>query len=103
MVTYTGRNDFVRRYGDTGEDEFDAHGGTIPQRFVLMNGNIVRDKIKNDLFTAPSRIADLAPDDRKAVETAFLTVLTRRPTPDEEERTSWPGLPAPPANSEETA
>ena len=32
LVTYTGRNDFVRRYGDTGEDEFDARGGTIPQR-----------------------------------------------------------------------
>ena len=84
MVTYTGRNDFVRRYGDTGEDEFDARGGTIPQRLVLMNGDIVRDKIKSDLFTAPGRIADLAPDDRKAVETAYLAVLTRRPSPEEE-------------------
>jgi hypothetical protein len=79
LITYTGRNDFVRRYGDTGEDEFDSHGGTIPQRLVLMNGDIVRDKIKNDLFSAPSRIADLAGDDRKALETAYLTVLTRRP------------------------
>ena len=58
MVTYTGRNDFVRRYGDTGEDEFDSRGGTIPQRLVLMNGDIVRDKIKSDMFTAPGRIAD---------------------------------------------
>ena len=55
MVTYTGRNDFVRRYGDTGEDEFDSRGGTIPQRLVLMNGDIVREKIKSDFFTAPSR------------------------------------------------
>jgi hypothetical protein len=84
MITYTGRNDFVRRYGDTGEDEFDARGGTIPQRLVLMNGEIVQDKIKNGLLTAPSRIADLAPDDRKAIETAYLTVLTRRPSPEEE-------------------
>jgi Protein of unknown function (DUF1549)/Protein of unknown function (DUF1553) len=84
MVTYTGRNDFVRRYGDTGEDEFDSRGGTIPQRLVLMNGEIVRDKIKSDLFTAPGRIADLAPNDRKAVETAYLAVLTRRPSPEEE-------------------
>jgi hypothetical protein len=83
-ITYTGRNDFVRRYGDTGEDEFDSRGGTIPQRLVLMNGDIVRQKIKNDLFTASSRIADLAPDDRKAVETAFLAVLTRRPSTEEE-------------------
>ncbi len=84
LITYTGRNDFVRRYGDTGEDEFDTRGGTIPQRLVLMNGEIVRDKIKSDLFTAPGRIADLAPDDRKAVETAYLAVLTRRPSPEEE-------------------
>jgi hypothetical protein len=83
-ITYTGRNDFVRRYGDTGEDEFDARGGTIPQRLLLMNGEIVRAKIKNDFFTAATRIADLAPDDHKAIETAFLAVLTRRPTTDEE-------------------
>jgi hypothetical protein len=84
LVTYTGRNDFVRRYGDTGEDEFDSRGGTIPQRLVLMNGEIVRDKIKDGFFTAASRVADLAPDDRRAVETAFLAVLTRRPTGEEE-------------------
>ena len=83
LVSYTGRNDFVRRYGDTGEDEFDARGGTIPQRLLLMNGEIVREKIKDDFFTAATRIAELAPDDRKAVETAYLAVLTRRPTPEE--------------------
>jgi hypothetical protein len=84
LITYTGRNDFVRRYGDTGEDEFDTRGGTIPQRLVLMNGDIIRDKIKNSLFSAPSRIADLAGDDRKAIEIAYLAVLTRRPSPEEE-------------------
>jgi hypothetical protein len=84
LVTYTGRNDFVRRYGDTGEDEFDARGGTIPQRLVMMNGEIVREKIKDGFFTSAGRVAELAPDDRKAVEAAFLTVLTRRPTADEE-------------------
>jgi hypothetical protein len=83
MITYTGRNDFVRRYGDTGEDEFDTRGGTIPQRLVLMNGDIVREKIKSGVFTASSRIADLAPNDQKAIETAYLCVLTRRPTPEE--------------------
>ena len=46
-----------------------------------MNGELVREKTKDDLFNASRRIADLAPDDRKAVETAYLTVLTRRPTP----------------------
>ena len=32
---------------------------------------------------ATTRIAVLAGDDRHAVETAYLTVLTRRPTPEE--------------------
>jgi hypothetical protein len=83
LVVYTGRNDFVRRYGDSGEDEFDARGGTIPQRLLLMNGQIVRERIKPDFFNASSRIAALAPDERKAVEAAFLAVLTRRPTSEE--------------------
>ena len=89
LTAYTGRNDFVRRYGDSGEDEFDAKSGTIPQRLLLMNGDIVRDKIKDGMFTAASQIADLAGDDRMAVETAFLAVLTRRPTPEESSHFAW--------------
>jgi Protein of unknown function (DUF1549)/Protein of unknown function (DUF1553) len=89
LSTYTGRNDFVRRYGDSGEDEFDARTGTIPQRLLLMNGDIVRDKIKDGMFTAASQIADLAGDDRMAVETGFLAVLTRRPTPEELSHFAW--------------
>ncbi|QEH37551.1 hypothetical protein OJF2_61420 [Aquisphaera giovannonii] len=83
LATYTGRNDFVRRYGDTGEDEFHAAGGTIPQRLLLMNGDIVREKTGRGLFSASQRVAELAPDDRAAVEVAYLIVLTRRPTPEE--------------------
>jgi hypothetical protein len=83
LVAYTGRNDFVSRYGDTGEDEFDARAGTIPQRLLLMNGEIVRTQLKDGLLSASSSIAGMAPDDRKAVEVAYLTVLTRRPTPEE--------------------
>lgn len=80
LVAYTGRNNFVRRYGDTGDDEFDARAGTIPQRLLLMNGEVVREQLKDGLFSASSSIATLASDDRKAVEAAYLTVLTRRPT-----------------------
>ncbi|MGD9721026.1 MAG: DUF1549 domain-containing protein [Pirellulales bacterium] len=75
-----GQNDFVRRYGDSGAEEFAAHGGTIPQRLVMMNGEIVFDKTKESLLAnAATRIATLAPDDKTAVEIAFLAVLTRRP------------------------
>jgi hypothetical protein len=83
LATYTGRNDFVRRYGDRGEDELAATGGTIPQRLLLMNGDVVKDKTKDGLFNASRRVSEQAPDDRKAVEVAYLTVLTRRPTPEE--------------------
>jgi Protein of unknown function (DUF1553)/Protein of unknown function (DUF1549) len=83
LAAYTGRNDFVRRYGDTGDDEFDARGGTIPQRLLLMNGQIARERIKPDFFNASARVAGLAPDDARAVEVAFLAVLTRRPTSEE--------------------
>ena len=38
--------DFVRRYGDTGDDEFDGRGGTIPQRLLFMNGQLVFEKIE---------------------------------------------------------
>jgi hypothetical protein len=80
---YFGEREFVRRYGDTGEDEFDGRGGTIPQRLLLLNGNLVKDKTKDALFNAATRIALLAPDDATAVRTAYLTVLTREPTPPE--------------------
>lgn len=83
LVAYTKRNSFVERYGDTGEDEFDARAGTIPQRLLLMNGEVVREQLKDGLFSAPSNIATMAADDRRAVEAAYLTVLTRRPSEEE--------------------
>ncbi len=74
----------MRRYGDDGEDEFAPHGGTIPQRLLMMNGKQVHERTKQDLlFNAATRIALLAPSDAKAVETSYLAVLTRRPTPEE--------------------
>jgi hypothetical protein len=83
FTRFIGERDFVQRYGDTGEDEFDGRGGTIPQRLLLMNGNLVHDKTREELFNAATRISWLAPDDRSAVETAYLAVLTRRPTAEE--------------------
>jgi hypothetical protein len=73
-------NQFIQRYGDTGDDEFDGRGGTIPQRLLLMNGELVKNHTQQNLANAATRIAALAPDDARAVETAYLTVLTRRPT-----------------------
>ena len=83
LARLTNQRDFLDRYGDNGEDEFSGRGGTIPQALLRMNGQLTRERIKEDLFTASSRIAGQAPDDARAVEAAYLTILTRRPTPAE--------------------
>jgi hypothetical protein len=78
--------DFVERYGDTGEDEFEGQSGTITQRLLLMNGELVKERTKeNPLASAATRIAMLAPDDDTALEAAYLAVLTRRPSVRESE------------------
>ena len=77
------QNDFVKRYGDSGEDEFDGRGGTIPQRLLLMNGELIREKIKESPFNASTRIGIQAPNEAKTAEAAYLAVLTRRPTAEE--------------------
>jgi hypothetical protein len=75
---------FVKRYGDRGEDDFDDGGGTIPQRLLLMNGNMVTDNVKNNpLVAASSRIRMLSPDVKTAVESAYLAIFTRKPSPEE--------------------
>jgi hypothetical protein len=77
-------NNFVKRYGDKGEDDFDNAGGTIPQRLLLMNGNMVTDNVKgNPLVGASSRISMLSPDNQTAIESAYLAVFTRMPSPEE--------------------
>ncbi|MEX2175169.1 MAG: DUF1549 domain-containing protein [Pirellulaceae bacterium] len=77
-------NDFVERYGDMGEDEFTQRGGTIPQRLLMMNGELVRERTgENFAMNAATRIAALTQKPEKQVEIAFLATLTRRPTDDE--------------------
>jgi hypothetical protein len=83
LVAHGDGNDFVRRYGDAGEDEFAPRGGTLPQRLLLMNGELVEKRIKTEWWNASNRLAKLAPDDERLLESAYLCVLARRPTPEE--------------------
>ena len=90
-----GQNEFIKRYGDSGAEEFDdPDGGTIPQRLLMMNGKLVDEKTKDSLLAnAATQIASLAPDDATAVETAHLAVLSRRPSADERDvfrSAAWP-------------
>jgi hypothetical protein len=84
IAMYGQTNQFVQRYGDLGEDEFTDRGSTIPQRLLLMNGNLVRERTRpNPLMSASTRISLLSGSRQKQIEAAYLAVLTRRPTADE--------------------
>jgi len=83
---YFSENDFIKRYGDVGEDELNDPAATIPQRLLMMNGKLVTDKTRQSpLLNGVTQIGLLSRDDAHAVETAYLTVLTRRPNETERE------------------
>jgi hypothetical protein len=73
--------DFVKRYGDRGEDEFAGESGTIPQRLLLMNGKLVDERTQpNPIMNSSTRLAHYAPSDEATLDAAFLAVLSRYPT-----------------------
>ena len=74
---------FVKEYGDLGDDELREHSGTIPQALLRMNGEFARDRSEGNPFTAPGRIAGMAPTAESCLDLCFLVCLTRYPTPDE--------------------
>ncbi len=77
-------NDFVTRYGDLGQDEFQDRGGTITQRLLLMNGELVKERLDDKIATnAATRLAALCARDDKLVDAVYLSVLTRRPSDEE--------------------
>jgi hypothetical protein len=72
--------DFVREFGDLGENELDDRAGTIPQALLRMNGELARELSSENPFTAPARIARFSPSPQMVVENCFLACLSRRPT-----------------------
>ncbi|MCO6456103.1 MAG: DUF1553 domain-containing protein [Pirellulaceae bacterium] len=84
LARFGQQNDFLQRYGDTGEDEFEDRGGTVSQRLLLMNGELVKERTQENMVAnAPTRVAALAGSNEQAVETAYLCVLSRPPSDDE--------------------
>ncbi|HWA97372.1 MAG TPA: DUF1549 domain-containing protein, partial [Pirellulales bacterium] len=61
FAKYAETNDFLKRYGDLGDDELADRGGTIPQRLLLMNGKLVKNKTRGGpagpLLIAATQIA----------------------------------------------
>jgi hypothetical protein len=82
LTQFGRKNDFIKRFGDPGEDEFEDRGETVTQRLLMLNGNMIAEQLSNDA-TSTQHVAKLAPDARTAVEVVFLCTLTRRPTSDE--------------------
>ena len=57
--------DFVKSYGDFGENELDERTGTVPQRLLMLNGKLVRELTEPNPFGAVGRIASMAPTDKR--------------------------------------
>lgn len=86
LMKFGQEQDFIKRYGDAGADEFVARGGTIPQRLLMMNGKIVHERTgENIVLNASTRIAALSRDHRTALNTVYRCVLGRQPTEAERE------------------
>jgi hypothetical protein len=84
LTRQTQINEFVKRFGDMGEDEFANQAGTIPQRLLMLNGQLIHERTKDDFVSnAATRIAALCHDDEAAIHAAYLTILTRNPTTEE--------------------
>jgi hypothetical protein len=78
------QTDFVQRFGDSTEEEFSQPTGTVTQRLLMMNGQLVKERTKDDLVNnAATQIALLASTDEQAIEIAYLSILSRQPTRDE--------------------
>jgi len=76
-------NDFLREYGDQGDDELLQQVGTIPQALLRMNGRFTRELSGVEPFGGPGQILRYSPTDVDVVENCFLACVCRRPTPEE--------------------
>lgn len=90
LMKFGQQNEFVSRFGDPGEDEFSDRGETVTQRLLMLNGEMVGERLEN-ILNAPSHLSSLSPDLDTAVDVIYLTTLTRHPN-DEERKQAVSGL-----------
>lgn len=77
-------SDFLKAFGDRGEDEFSVEPLTLPQRLTLMNAKHVAERIEeNPILNASHRIARQSPSATHAVELVYRLTLARPPTLEE--------------------
>ncbi|MEL7495982.1 MAG: DUF1553 domain-containing protein [Planctomycetota bacterium] len=85
LTKFGQENDFIQRFGDPGEDEFEDRGETVTQRLLMLNGNMISERLKSVLSSC-SLLSQLSPNAETTVETVYLATLSRRPNQDEKER-----------------
>jgi len=86
LVRFGEEQDFLTRYGDLGDQEFEQDGETVSQRLLLLNGEMAtqRLRVQDGLpFNALIQLERLGQSPEQIVELVYLIVLTRRPTPHE--------------------
>ena len=88
-IRYFRENDFIREYGDLGDDELGEHSSTIPQALLRMNGEFTSESSRAELFTAVNAVLKHSRDTNQTVDNSFLVCLTRYPTT--EERNAFAG------------
>jgi hypothetical protein len=86
LAAFGSQNDFIERYGDTGEEETALHDGNIAQRLLMLNGEVVHKEIKSDLATTARHLSSLTPSDEAAIDLAFRLTLARLPRAEERTR-----------------
>jgi len=80
LIRFGSINDFLKRYGDLGENEFSEDGITIPQRLLLLNGKMLREAGQaNPVLASTAHINLFARNDEQAIEALFLCLLNRYP------------------------
>ena len=82
LMKFGQQNEFVNRFGDPGEDEFRDRGETVTQRLLMLNGEMVGERLEN-VLNSPSHLAALAPDIDTTLDVIYLTTLTRYPNVEE--------------------
>ena len=86
LQKFGGTNDFIRRYGDAGEDEFNSESVTITQRLVMLNGKLLKESVSyNPVLNASSHVDMFAKENALAVDVVYLCVLNRYPNNEERE------------------
>ncbi len=75
--------DFVKEYGDLGDNELKDRSGTVSQALLRMNGRFSRETSEANLVSASGRISAMAPGTDRCLELCFLVCLSRRPTAEE--------------------